>query len=76
MRPTVNDRTLLRMLCLLGAFLALASPCPLPARAESPAPNELMRLDDRLVRTTRVRITTPSGWLVAEGARGSVEGLT
>jgi hypothetical protein len=34
-----------------------------------------MRLDDRLVRTTRVRITTPSGWLVAEGARVSVEGL-
>ena len=75
MRPTGNDRTLSRVLCLLGAFLALASPHPLPAHAESPAPNELMRLDDRLMRTTRVRIKTPSGWLVAEGARVSVEGV-
>jgi hypothetical protein len=34
-----------------------------------------MRLDDRLMRARRVRITTPSGWLVAEGVRVSVEGL-
>lgn len=55
--------------------MALAIAHPLPAHAESPAPNELMRLDDHLMRTTRVRITTPSGWLEAGGTRVSVEGL-
>ncbi len=75
MRPTLHACTLSRTLFLLGAFLALVSPRPLPAHAESPAPNELTRLDDRLIRTSRVRITTPSGWLVAEGVRVSAEGL-
>ncbi len=75
MRPTLNERTLSRTLFLLGVLLALASPRPFPAHAASPAPSVLMRLDDRLLQTSRVRITTPSGWLVAEGARVSVEGL-
>ena len=75
MRPTVIDRTLSRVFCLLGALLALASLDPLPAHADAPSPNTLMRLDDRLMRTTRVRITTPSGRLIVEGARVSVEGL-
>jgi hypothetical protein len=75
MRPPLNERTLTRTIFLLGAFLALTSPPPLPAHAEPPAPNALMRLDDRLMRARRVRITTPSGWLVAKGVRVSVEGL-
>ena len=65
----MNERMMSRMLCRLGVFLALVGLHPLPAHAEAPAPHEVMRLDDRLLRTTRVRITTPSGWLVAEGAR-------
>jgi hypothetical protein len=72
----MNERTLSRSLLVLGALLALAGSRPPPARAEAPATHELMRLDDRLARTRRVRITTPSGWLVAEGVRVSIEGLT
>jgi hypothetical protein len=60
---------------LLGVLLALAGMHPLPARAELPAPDQLLRLDDRLMRARRVRITTPSGSLVAGGVRASVEGL-
>jgi len=75
MKVTLHDRTLRRVLWLLGALLALTSPHPRMARAESPAPNELMRLDDRLLRPSRVRITTPSGRFVAEGARASMQGL-
>jgi hypothetical protein len=75
MRPTLNERWLSRTLVLAGAFLALASPRPLPAHAESPDSSSLMRLDDRLLRTRRVRITTPSGWLVAGSVRVSAGGL-
>ena len=63
------------MLFLLGASLELTCLHALPERAQSPPPTELARLDARLLRTTIVRITRPSGWLLAERARASVDGL-
>jgi len=59
----------------MGAVLVLASLRPMSAHAESPTSQELLRLDDRMMRARRVRITTPSGSFVAEGVRVSIEGL-
>jgi hypothetical protein len=75
MRPTPNERTLSRAFFVLIAILALASSSPPPALGQLRAPDVFMRLDDRLLRARRVRITTPSGGVVAEGVRVSVEGL-
>ena len=60
---------------MLGAFLALACPYAIPAHAEAPTPDQLIRLDDRVMRTSRVRITMLSGAVVAEGVRVSADGL-
>lgn len=60
---------------LLGALLALASFRPLPAHAQSPAPGDLLRLDNRVQHARKARITSPSGWLVADGVRVGVEGI-
>ena len=46
------------------------------AQHGTPSSHDLARLDYRMARTSRVRITTPSNRFVAEGARASVEGIT
>jgi hypothetical protein len=48
----------------------------LAQQAEPRPPRDLAKLDYRLARTSRVRITTPSDRFVAEGARAGVEGIT
>jgi hypothetical protein len=63
------------MFIMLGALLALASPHQSPALADSPAPKQLSRLDDRLMRARKVRITTRTSVIVADDVRVSAEGL-
>ena len=75
MRSSMVRRLMCRGSLLFGACLLLVGLRPLPAHAGSPTPSELMRLDDRLLRTSRVRITTPSGKLLAGHARVSAEGI-
>jgi hypothetical protein len=60
---------------VLGALLTLACAYPIPAHAVPPAPDRLVKLDDRLLKTSRARITTLSVVIVAEGVRVSAEGL-
>jgi hypothetical protein len=69
----MTGRPLSRTL-VLGALLALGCPFVNPARAEPPTPRELIRLDDRLIRTSRVRVTLLSEAVVAEGARADAQG--
>jgi hypothetical protein len=64
-----------RMLLVLVALAALATPPPPPAHAESPPPDELLRLNDRLIRARGVRVTTLSRVMVVGEARVGVEGL-
>ena len=73
-RPPMTGRTLSRKFSL-AALVALACHVPNPAHAEPPAPRELLRLDDRLMRTSRVRVTLLSETVVAEGARADTQGL-
>jgi hypothetical protein len=72
----LKTRMLPRTFVLLGALLALASLHPLPARAEAPSSAVVERLDDRLGHGRRVRITTPTGKLVAEGVWVNADGIT
>jgi hypothetical protein len=44
--------------------------------AQSPTPEAIARLDDRLLRSRMVRISTPPGLIEAAGVRAGVEGLT
>jgi hypothetical protein len=71
----MNDRTLFRASAFVGATLALALSAH-PLHAVPPNPKTLSRLDNRLMRTSRARITTHSGWIVGEGPRAGIEGLT
>ena len=67
-----------RLARILITTLVVVSFLPPISHAQHGAPSShaLMRLDDRMVRTSRVRITTPSDRFVAEGARASLEGIT
>ena len=74
-RPTLNERTLSRVLQVLVALAALATPPPPPAHAQSPTHDQLLRLDDRLKHARRVRVTTLSSVMVVGDVRVGVEGF-
>ena len=64
-----------RTLLLFGALVAFASPLSPPAHAESPTPDAILRLDDRLSHAHTVRITTLFSVMVVSDVRVGIEGL-
>ena len=59
----------------LGAWLALAYLDPIAAHAHSPAPDQIQRMNDILIRSRMVRIATPTSVIVVDGVRADAEGI-
>lgn len=59
---------------LLGAWLALAC-LPNAAHTQSPPPDQIERMNDRLIRARMVRITTPTSVIVVDGVRADADGF-